>query len=118
MRSITALALMGLAGGLMSGLLGVGGGIVLVPLLVLVMGLRPKVASATSLVAIVPLAGAGSLVYASAGLIDYEVGLWIGVGALAGIGIGIYLMRRLRNVTIARAFALVQFVVAALLLLR
>ena len=102
---------------MMSGLLGVGGGVVLVPLLVLLMGVRPKVASATSLVVIVPLAATGSLVYASSGHIDYEVALWLGAGGLAGIGLGIYLMRRVRNVTLARVFAVVQFIVAALLLL-
>ena len=63
---ITCLAV-GLAAGLLSGLFGVGGGTVIVPLLVLILGFDQRLASGTSLAAIVPTASVGVISYATTG---------------------------------------------------
>jgi uncharacterized membrane protein YfcA len=76
--------LVGLVSGLTSGLFGVGGGIVMVPAMMLLMRLDPKVAVATSLVVIVPTALAGSIVNHSFGRIDWRVGLALVPLAIVG----------------------------------
>ncbi|MGB8022402.1 MAG: TSUP family transporter, partial [Candidatus Nanopelagicales bacterium] len=74
----------GLAAGLLAGLFGVGGGIVMVPLLVAWFGLDQRRASATSLLAIIPIAGAAALGYAATGSIDVGGGLLLLLGGVVG----------------------------------
>lgn len=89
------LTVVGLIGGVMSGLLGVGGGIIMVPLLVTLVRLDHRQAAATSLAAIVPTAVAGSASYLAGGAVDLIAGLLVGVGGVAGSLIGTRLLRRL-----------------------
>lgn len=89
------LALVGAAGGLLSGAFGVGGGILMVPLLILVTGMDQRRASATSLAAIVPAALAGSITYFLNGEVDLLAALFVAVGGIAGSWIGTWLLRRL-----------------------
>jgi uncharacterized membrane protein YfcA len=74
----------GLASGLLSGLLGVGGGIVIVPLLVLASGMGQHRAHATSLAAIVPIAAVGAAAFAIEGEIDVGVALLFATGSIVG----------------------------------
>jgi uncharacterized membrane protein YfcA len=86
----TALLLLGLVAvgaltGMLAGLLGVGGGILLVPFLVLVLGMPQHAAEATSLLVILPTAVAASIVLRRQGVGDLPVALGIGVvGAIGG----------------------------------
>lgn len=89
------LVIVGLFGGFMSGLFGVGGGIVMVPLLITLVRLDQRQAAATSLVAIVPAAVAGSTSYLTGGAVDLLAGALIGGGGVAGSIIGTRLLRRL-----------------------
>ncbi|TYL54094.1 sulfite exporter TauE/SafE family protein [Agromyces mariniharenae] len=89
------LALVGAAGGLLSGAFGVGGGILMVPLLILFAGMDQRRASATSLAAIVPAALAGSLTYFANGEIDLLAALFVAIGGIVGSWIGSWLLRRL-----------------------
>lgn len=89
------LALIGVAGGLLSGAFGVGGGIILVPLLVTFAGLDQRRAAATSLLAILPTAIAGSVTYALNGEVDYVAAGIVAVGAIGGAFIGTALLRRI-----------------------
>ncbi|MCC6269780.1 MAG: sulfite exporter TauE/SafE family protein, partial [Microbacteriaceae bacterium] len=68
---IIRLALIGLIVGFFSGLFGVGGGIVLVPLLIVVVGYGQRRASGTSLAAVLPTAISGTVSYASHGSVDW-----------------------------------------------
>ena len=88
------LVLVGLAGGLLSGLFGVGGGIVMVPLLILVARLPDRRAAATSLAAIVPASAAGVVTYALRGDVAVGVAALVAVGAMAGSLLGARLLRR------------------------
>lgn len=92
---ILVLIAIGLAGGLLSGAFGVGGGIVLVPLLVAFAGLDQRRAAATSLLAILPTSVAGSITYLAHGEVDLLAAGVIAVGAVAGSVIGANLLDRL-----------------------
>jgi len=74
---------------------GVGGGIIMVPLLVWLIGLDQRHASATSLIAIIPSAVAGAIQYAVAGHLDIVVGLLIAAGGIAGSLVGTRLLKTL-----------------------
>lgn len=89
------LALIGAAGGLLSGAFGVGGGLLMVPLLIAFAGMDQRRASATSLAAIVPAAIAGSVAYFVNGEIDLVVAIFVAVGGVVGSWLGALLLRRL-----------------------
>ena len=89
------LALVGAAGGLLSGAFGVGGGILMVPLLMTFAAMDQRRASATSLAAIVPAAVAGSVTYLLNGQIDLLAALFVAIGGIAGSWVGSWLLRRL-----------------------
>lgn len=94
-RRYLALALVGVIGGVLSGAFGVGGGIVMVPLLIWLVGLDQRRAAATSLVAIVPTSIAGSASYLVQGQVDVIAGLLIAAGGIAGSLLGTRLLVRL-----------------------
>lgn len=82
----------GLAAGALSGLFGIGGGIVMVPLFVLWLGLPQKTAITTSLLAIIPISVAAIAGYAVGDAVAWQVGLIIGVGSIVGGQIGVRLL--------------------------
>ncbi len=82
----------GLGGGLLSGLLGVGGGIVMVPLLVFWAGYAQREAHATSLGAIIPISIAGIATYGAAGEVRYGTALALAAGSVVGAPIGARLL--------------------------
>ena len=77
-------ALIGIAAGVVAGLLGVGGGTLFVPALVLFLGLSHLEAEATSLLAIVPVAMVGAWRQHRYGNVRVREGIWVGVLAVAG----------------------------------
>ncbi|MGW9630266.1 sulfite exporter TauE/SafE family protein [Agromyces sp. NPDC055520] len=89
------LAVVGAIGGLLSGAFGVGGGIVMVPLLVTFAGMDQRRASATSLAAIVPTAIVGSIAYFASGEVAVIPALFVAAGGIIGSWIGARLLRRL-----------------------
>jgi uncharacterized protein len=78
----------GAGGGLLSGLLGVGGGIVMVPLLVLWAGYAQRDAHAISLGAIIPISIAGIATYGVAGEVRYGTAIALAAGSIVGARIG------------------------------
>lgn len=84
----------GLAGGLLAGLFGVGGGLIMVPLLVAWTAMDQRRASATSLLAIVPIAVAAASGYAVTGNLDVGVGLMLLAGGVLGGQLGAWLLPR------------------------
>jgi len=89
------LVLIGAIGGVLSGAFGVGGGIIMVPLLTIVAGLDHRRASATSLVAIIPAGIVGTVTYGLTGHVDLVAALLIAAGGVAGTFIGTRLLHRL-----------------------
>ena len=74
--------IIGLAGGLLSGLFGVGGGVIFVPALVALIGLPQRRAQGTSLAVILPTALVGLLTYAHARPIDVRLALPAAIGSV------------------------------------
>ena len=94
----------GILAGLGSGLLGVGGGTVMVPLSVLWLGLTQHKAHATSLAAIAPIALVGAVAFASADEVDIPAALGLGAGALVGAPLGARIMAGLSESRLKVAF--------------
>jgi uncharacterized membrane protein YfcA len=107
-----ALIAIGLAGGVLSGAFGVGGGIVLVPLLVNFASLDQRRASATSLLAILPTSVTGSMTYLAHGQVDLLAGGVIAAGSIAGSILGSALLKRIPLGWLRWLFVLVLVVVA------
>lgn len=80
--------LIGLATGVISGLLGIGGGIVMVPAMVLILGLSQHVAQGTSLLVIVPTAASGSIAHLRLGNIRPGLAAWLSAGGVIGAAAG------------------------------
>jgi uncharacterized protein len=99
------LVLIGLVAGLFSSLFGVGGGIVIVPLLLLTAAFQPREATATSLGAIVITAIAGVTLYALRGKVDVSYALLVGIPAVAGAMVGTAFQQRLSGRVLTIAFA-------------
>ena len=97
--------LIGVAAGMLSGLLGVGGGALFVPALVLLLGLDQVDAEATSLLAIVPVALVGAWRQQRYGNVRVRDGLMIGLLAIPGALLGVVLVNALPERAIEYAFA-------------
>lgn len=108
----------GLAGGVLSGLLGVGGGVVMVPLLVLWAGYAQRDAHALSLGAIIPISIAGIATYGIAGEVRVWDALALSIGAVAGARVGAGLLARLDDHVLKLAFGVFLVCVAVLMGLR
>ncbi|UOE42798.1 sulfite exporter TauE/SafE family protein [Agromyces larvae] len=113
---LVRLALIGLAGGFMSGLFGVGGGIIMVPLLMLLARLDQRRAAATSLAAILPASIAGSIGYLAGGQVDWWAALFVAVGSIVGSQLGTWLLRRLPVAVLRWGFIALLVVIAVRLL--
>jgi uncharacterized protein len=115
-RTIVTLVLIGLAAGVLSGLLGVGGGVVMVPLIAAIVGLNQHQAHATSLAALVPIAAVGATRFALDGSVDYGLAVLLAAGALIGAPLGARLMARTREGMLKVLFGLLMVGVGAQLL--
>ncbi len=112
------LAGVGTAAGLFSGLFGVGGGSVIVPLLILWLGYGEKEATGTSLGAIAVIAAVGAAIQAGYGNVDVGRALLVGVPAVVGVLLGVWLQQRLRAELIGLLFSVLLVAVAIDLLLK
>ncbi len=92
---ILPLIAIGAIGGLFSGLFGVGGGLIMVPLMMVWLRFDQRRASATSLLAIVPPAIVGASLYGVRGEVDLVAAAIIAVGAVTGTPLGALLLRRI-----------------------
>jgi len=105
----------GLGGGLLSGLLGVGGGIVMVPLLVLWARYRQREAHAISLGAIIPISVAGIATYGVAGEVRYWPAIGLAAGAIVGAPLGARLLAQMDERRLKLVFGVFLVAVAAVL---
>jgi uncharacterized membrane protein YfcA len=112
------LVAIGTAAGLFSGLFGVGGGSVIVPLLVLWLGYQERAATATSLAAIIFIAGFAAATQGLYGNVHVLDAVLVGVPAVAGVLLGTWLQQRVHNRAISLMFAAVLLASAVELVLR
>ncbi|WP_019179521.1 sulfite exporter TauE/SafE family protein [Microbacterium yannicii] len=94
----------GLLAGLLSGLFGVGGGTVIVPFLVLMLGFDQRLAAGTSLAAIVPTAAIGVISYAIYDSVAWIPALLLAAGAVVGAQIGTWMLPRVPLTVLRWAF--------------
>ena len=85
MSEMLMILAMGLSTGILSGLLGVGGGVVLIPMLVFILGTEQHLAQGISMLFIIPTALSGLHHLLRCKLVNLPVALYVGVGSLAGI---------------------------------
>ncbi len=102
----------GLAGGIVAGLLGVGGGVVFVPGLVILLGLDQHHAEATSLLAIVPVAIVGTYRQDRYGNVRRADALLLGVLSIAGAVAGVALANVISGTVLRDSFAALTVLVA------
>ena len=105
-------ALIGMAAGVVAGMLGVGGGVLFVPGLVLGVGLTQVDAEATSLLAIVPVALVGAWRQHRYGNVRIKDGIVVGVLAVPAAALGVVIVNAVPERAIEIAFALLQLFVA------
>ena len=103
----------GLVGGVVAGMLGVGGGVVFVPGLVIFLGLGQHQAEATSLLAIVPVAIVGTYRQDRYGNVRRHDALLLGLLSAAGAAAGVVVANAISGVVLRDAFACLMVLVAA-----
>jgi uncharacterized membrane protein YfcA len=110
------LAVIGLAAGLLSGLFGVGGGIVMVPAMVLLAGMTQQRAAASSLASIVPIAAVGAVIFGRADSVDLPAAGILVIGSLIGVQVGARLMPRIGDDRLRIGFAVLMIAIALTML--
>lgn len=116
-RRLARAAVLGLFAGFLSGLFGVGGGILIVPVLVFAMGMNQRLAHGTSLAAVLPIAVSGTVGFAVEDSVDWPVALALAAGAIGGAVVGTHWLHRLPVHVLAYSFAAVLLASAARLVL-
>lgn len=106
------IGLIGLAGGFASGLFGVGGGVLFVPLMILCFGINTHLAIGTSLAAIFPTALAGALRHFAAGWVDWRLATVLALFAIVGAWLGAGISIRLEVTLLRKLFALLLFLLS------
>lgn len=114
---LARLAVIATAAGAFSGLFGVGGGTIIVPLLILWLGYGEREATGTSLAAIVGIAALGALAHGAYGNVHVAKGLLIGLPAIGGVVAGTALQQRIPERAVSAMFAVVLVVSAVALVL-
>jgi uncharacterized membrane protein YfcA len=112
------LAAIGTLAGVFSGLFGVGGGTVIVPLLILWFGYGERLATGTSLAAIVLIGALGALAQGGIyGNVDVVTGLLLAIPAVAGVVLGTAIQQRIPQRAVSYLFALLLIAIAIQLIL-
>ena len=104
------------AAGAFSGLFGVGGGTIIVPLLVLWLGYEQKEATGTSLAAIIVIGALAAVGHALYGNVDFWKGILIAIPAVAGVTAGTAIQQRISERAVAGAFVVLLLTSAAILI--
>ncbi|SRR5438034_10510148 len=111
-------ALIGLVGGVVSGLFGVGGAIVIVPALILLVKVPPHTASGTSLASLLlPVGLLGALEYYRRGQVNIPYAIILAAGLFIGAYVGAHVAGAVSDVALKRAFGGLLLVVAGKLLI-
>jgi len=107
------LVLLGLAAGTLSGLVGIGGGIIIIPALVLLFGLTQHQAQGTTLALLIPPIGIlAAWTYYKQGFVDIRIALFIILGFVAGSYFGAKVATRLNEAMLERIFGVVLLLIA------
>ena len=116
--SIPLMAYLGLGLGFLTGLLGIGGGVILLPALIYLVGMRTQCATATSMALVWLSSLIATITHALAGNTNLTLALPLLVGGTVGMQIGVALADRLGGIRLRRYFAVVVVVAAAMVAAR
>jgi uncharacterized membrane protein YfcA len=108
---------LGLVAGFLGGLFGVGGGILIVPALVLFMHMDQRLAHGTSLASVLPIAVSSLIGYTLADKVDWPVGVLLAAGAVGGAVIGTHILHVLPQRVLGYVFAVFLLLTAARLVI-
>lgn len=109
-RRNVLLVLVGTVAGFLSGVFGIGGGILIVPGLIHVAGMDARRAHGTSLAAVLPISVASLIAYSRGGNVDWAVAAWLAVGAMTGAWIGTALLAVISKRRLAIVFSILLVV--------
>ena len=103
----------GLVAGILSGMVGIGGGVLIVPALVYVFGMDQHMAQGTSLLVLLPPSGLFAfLAYYKAGHVNVKLGMLVFVGVLLGGYLGGHWAQQLSGLALRRGFAVFMVIAA------
>jgi len=112
-QTILILLLVGLAAGMLGGMVGIGGGIIIVPALVYFIGMSQMNAQGTSLALIMfPVGILGVLEYHKQGYVDFKIVLIIAIGFILGSFFGSKISLSLSQETVKKFFAVLMIIIA------
>ena len=114
-RTLAVGVLVGIVSGFAAGFVGLGGGFIMIPIFVWVLGLPMKKASGTSLIAICILAIPGVIQHMMLGNVEVAIGLTMAAGSIPGAIVGASLVKRLPERTLRFAFSILLLLAAAML---
>jgi len=106
------LVIIGFISGTLAGLLGVGGGIVIIPALIICSGISPEVARGTSLVVIVVTAAAGASLHHRLGNIDHKIAVYSGLAGIPSAVLGAFIAAHIDSGILLPLFCLLLFALA------
>lgn len=106
-----AIIAVGLAAGIISGLLGVGGGVIMVPTVVYLLGLDQHTAQGISLAVIIPVAISGALIHYAKGNVIPSIALWLAIGATVGAYVTGHWVRFIPSGTLRTLFGIFLVIV-------
>ena len=117
--SVISYVLLGAVTGVFSGLLGIGGGIILIPALVLLVGFTQHEAQGTSMVFLTaPFGLLAALTYYQSGNADVAIAVFVGIGFFFGAFLGAKVATRVPNVLLKRVFGVALLLIAVYWLLK
>lgn len=117
MKDIGIYLILGCAAGVLSGLIGIGGGIILIPALVYILGFSQHLAEGTTLAAMVPPIGIlAAYVYYQNGNVDLKTAGFISVGFLLGGFLGARLAQNFSSETLQKIFAVILILIGVKML--
>ena len=117
MTTAVGLIAVGLIAGALASALGIGGGVIFVPYLVVIIGLEQAVAQGTSLAVIAPTAAVGTYTHVRYGRVDWRAAIPVAVGGIAGAVFGAKLALAADPLILRRLFAGLLILLAARLVL-
>lgn len=115
---VILLLILGAFVGFVNGFLGAGGGMLLVPLIILILKMPTKVAHSTAILIILPICIVSGIVYAVKGGFDFAIFLPCLIGTIIGGVVGTFLLKKLRSDIITVIFSLSMIVAGVMMIVR
>ena len=110
---IAGIVLLGISAGFLSSMVGIGGGIVIVPLLVMFFGLSQHSAQGTTLAMLsIPVSLVAAITYYKKGMVDWKIAIILSIGFIVGGFLGSKIAVGVSAITIKRVFAIIMILIA------